>query len=183
MYSVKNYFEFFGLPISFSVDESLLKKKYLVNCREYHPDHFTLEDQDVQAKMLELSSYNNLAFNTLVDVATRMAYVLQLKGLLGEEGKEQLPQAFLAEMMEVNEALMELESEPAPSKVKALKEHVEEIEKALDSSIQPVLEKSENQEYDTEELEKVKEVYLKKKYLWRIKENLDKFAAASKEAG
>ena len=43
------------------------------------------------------------------DPDLRMRYILELEGSLGEEGQNQIPQDFLMEMMEINEALMELE--------------------------------------------------------------------------
>lgn len=172
-----NYFEFFEIPVQFIIDERLLKRKYLLNSKKYHPDHYTLEDETKQAEMLELSALNNEAYKVLKDSDKRMAYILELKGILNDS-KNSLPQSFLIEMMDINEALMELEFEPDSEKVNQLKEQVQKIQEELNNEIKPVLTGYSEVTTPEEELEKVKNVYLKKKYLWRINENLNRFAAA-----
>ena len=82
--------------------------------------------------------------------------MLQLKGLLEEEEKYQLPPAFLLEMMELNEELSENSAK-----------QINELEKELYTGVRPIIEN-----YDdattTADLLKVKEYYYKKKYLQRI---------------
>ena len=104
-----NYFEFFEIPISFKVDEAALKRIFYANSKKYHPDFYTLESEEKQAEILELSTLNNQAYKTLSDFDKRMKYILDLKEILAEEGQNQLPQSFLMEMMDINEVLMELE--------------------------------------------------------------------------
>jgi molecular chaperone HscB len=50
----------------------------------------------------------NKAFTTFQDPDKTIKYVLQLKGLLEEEEKYELPPDFLMEVLEINEELMEL---------------------------------------------------------------------------
>ena len=79
------YFEFYDRPISFRVDEAALRRTFLQNSRRYHPDFHTLADEAQQAEMLDRSTLNNEAFKTLSDPDRRIRYVLELKGLLGDE--------------------------------------------------------------------------------------------------
>ena len=104
-----NYFEFFKIPVSFNLNEAELKKAFYSNSKKFHPDFFTLESKEKQMEVLELSTLNNNAFKTLSNFDKRMKYILELKEVLGEEGKNKIPQEFLMEMMEINENLMELE--------------------------------------------------------------------------
>ena len=100
-----NYFEFYDIPISFKIDAAALKRTFYRLSKKYHPDFFTQESEEKQAEILQLSSLNNEAYQTLSNFDRRMKYVLDLKGVLAEEGQNQIPQAFLMEMMEINEGL------------------------------------------------------------------------------
>ncbi len=171
-----NYFEFFGLPMRFLLDEEGLRKAYYANSKKYHPDFYTLESQEKQAEILELSTMNNQAYNTLSDFDKRMKYILELEGVLADEGQNQLPQAFLAEMMDINEALMELEFDFDAEKFEAAMQSVKSLESELWDDIYPALQQFEGKPADAGTLSAVKDFYLKKRYLLRIKENLSKFA-------
>lgn len=172
-----NYFEFYNIPESFQVDESNLRRIFYQNSKKFHPDFHTLSDAGQQAEMLEKATLNNEAYQTLSDPDKRMRYILKLNGLLEEEGKQQIPQDFLMEMMEINEGLMELELDFDDARFKATLKAVEVLENALDQGIQPTLEAYKPESGTTAELEAVLEYFLKKRYLLRIRENLSKFAA------
>lgn len=173
-----NYFEFFNIPVSFSVDEPSLRRLFYQNSKKYHPDYHTLADAQQQADMLELATLNTRAYQTLSDPDKRMRYVLELNGLLEDEGKQPpLPQAFLMDMMDLNEALMELEMDFDSERYSQTEQAITQVEQDLDSSIRPVLEKGAPAASDPADLKLVLEYFLKKRYLLRIRENLSKFAA------
>ena len=172
-----NYFEFYNIPISFNVDAVALKKTFYSYSKKYHPDFFTLESEEAQAKILELSTLNTQAYKTLSDGERRMKYVLELTGTMGEEGQTKLPQDFLGEMMDINEAIMELEFDPDEEAIERVRKDVQEIDNQLIIAINPVLNSYKHGESSTIELEKIKIFFLKKRYLFRIFENLSKFAA------
>lgn len=171
-----NYFEFFGLPVRFLIDENALRKAFYTNSKKYHPDFFTQEPDEKQAEILDLSTLNNQAYHTLADFDKRMRYILELNGILEEEGQNQLPQEFLAEMMELNEALMELEFDFDPEQFAVTQQAIHDLEQDLFEGIRPALESYENTPEQAELLALAKDYYLKKRYLLRIKENLSKFA-------
>jgi molecular chaperone HscB len=169
-----NYFEFFDLPISFSVDAQALRARFYENSKKYHPDFFTLADEAEQARVLELASRNNEAYRTLADPDKRMRYILVLHGLLaGEDRQSPLPQDFLMDMMDINENLMELEADFDAARYEQTRQAVEALQQQLDASIAPVLQSWSG---DAAALEPVRDYYLKKRYLLRIRENLSKFA-------
>ena len=170
------YFDFYNLPVSFKIDAAALKKTFYANSKRFHPDFFTLESDEKQAETLELSTRNTEAYKTLSDFDRRMKYVLELKGVLAAEGENKLPQDFLMDMMDINEALMEPEFEPDADAVSELKTKVQSIESQLFAKIKPIIDQADANDTPQYDLEKVKNFYLKKRYLLRIFENLSKFA-------
>jgi molecular chaperone HscB len=173
------YFELYDLPVSFILDKKALKRKFYKLSKQFHPDFFTLETEEKQAEILELSTINNEAYKTLSDFDKRMEYILKEKGVYAAEGQNKMPQDFLMEMMDINEALMELEFDFDSETFENTKTEVEYLEKDLSESIQPLLENYKDAADNTADLEKIKEFYFKRKYLLRIQNNLSKFAPLS----
>jgi len=177
LFDSMNYFEFFEMPVCFLIDEVQLKNKFYENSKKFHPDFYTLESEEKQSEVLELSTLNNEAYKTISDFDKRMKYLLELKGILEEEGKNQIPQEFLMEMMDINENLMELEFDFDKNKYDEVKSNLEKMEKDMLDSIQFHLQNYDDDEVTDEELLVIKNYYLKKRYLLRIHENLNKFAS------
>ena len=174
-----NHFEFYQLPVSLTVDDAAVRRIYLLNSKKFHPDFHTLSDPSEQEKMLELSTRNNEAFKALSDPDKRIRHVLELNGLLGDESENpSLPQDFLMEMMEVNEALMELEFDFDETRYNQTASAVKEMEENLERQIQPICASWTEATGTKEELLEVRDYFFKRRYLLRIKENLSKFAPA-----
>lgn len=174
-----NYFEFYGLPVALAVDTAVLRRIYLENSRKFHPDFHTLSSDEAQDQSLELSTLNNKAFKTLSDPDQRIQHVLTLKGLLASEGESAaLPQAFLMEMMDINEKIMELEFDPTPALYASALNDVTALESTLEGSISGILSSWTETSGNPSDLVLVKDYFLKKRYLLRVKENLSKFASA-----
>jgi len=161
-----NYFELFDLPVSMKVDRSSLAKKYFELQKQFHPDFYTQADDAEQAAALEKSSLINKALKTLQQADQTIQYVLQLKGLLSENEKYELPPAFLMEMMELNEKLVEEDAD-------SFKKEVTGLEDELYNEVKDIIENYDDDTITTEKLLKTKEYYFKKKYLHRI---LDRIA-------
>ena len=171
-----NYFEFFKIPVSFNLNEAELKKAFYSNSKKFHPDFFTLESKEKQMEVLELSTINNNAFKTLSNFDKRMKYILELKEVLGEEGKNKIPQEFLMEMMEINENLMELEFDFDKNNFDEIQNSLKKLESILLEEVNPYIENYNDAAPKEVELDAIKNYFLKKRYLLRIKENLNKFA-------
>lgn len=168
-----NYFEFYGLPVSLNLDEAALKRLYYENSKKFHPDFYTLESPEKQAEVLELATINNAAYRALSDFDSRLKYLLEIKGQLGEEGTHQLPQEFLMEMMEVNEEAMELEFEFDEARYTSLLHNLKEMEQQL---LEELALASKTETEEAQQFSSMRNYFFKKKYLLRIKENLSKFA-------
>jgi molecular chaperone HscB len=157
-----NYFELFEFEIAPIIDKSLLTKKYLQLQKQYHPDNYSLSDENEQNQSLEMSSLINKAFAVFKDELKTIGYFLEIKGLISEDEKYQLPSTFLMEMMDVNEQIDEGDF---------VASSIEPIQHDLDQEIQFVIQKG-TLGFTDEELLKVKEFYYKKKYLKRILDRL-----------
>lgn len=173
-----NYFELYELPVSFNPDQQLVKQKFYELSKKFHPDFYINESEEKQNEVLELSTVNNKAFQVLKDPQKRLHYILSLKGQLVEGENYSLPQSFLMEMMDVNEALMEMEFDADPVKLEAIKSQTTQIEKELANELQTLTATFDHSDgnHQEEVLKTVKDIYYRNKYLWRIKESLDKLS-------
>jgi molecular chaperone HscB len=171
-----NYFELYDLQISFNPDQKLVKQKFYSLSKQYHPDFYINENLEKQAEVLELSTLNNKAFQVLKDPQKRLHYILELKGVLVEGENYALPQSFLMEMMDVNEALMELEFDLDFIKLAALKDQTLAIEESLDSELKALTSSFDESKASGQEnsLISIKDIYYRNKYLWRIKQSIFK---------
>ena len=157
-----NYFELFELPVSIQIDKAKLAQKYIELQKNYHPDFFANGTEHEQEQALEISSQLNKALKIFKNQDQTIKYVLQLKELLEEEEKYQLPPAFLMEMMELNE---ELSANSA--------NQIEELETGLYAEVQSIIDNYDDATATTADLLKLKEYYYKKKYLQRILDRLE----------
>jgi molecular chaperone HscB len=164
-----NYFELFEMPLSLQVDKKYVQDKYFELQKKYHPDFFSNESEEEQADVLEKSSMVNKAYKTFQNDDETIKYVLQLKELLEEEEKYELPPEFLIEMMELNEALMEVED----SSLEETETKINQLEKHLYDKVQNIVEYYNEDTTTNEQLLQVKDYYYKKKYLKRILERLE----------
>jgi molecular chaperone HscB len=77
-----NYFEFYDIPESFNPDSTALKKKFYALSKQYHPDFYANEDEAKQQEILEISTINNKAYQTLNDPNKRLEYILKQHNLV-----------------------------------------------------------------------------------------------------
>lgn len=156
-----NYFELFELPVTIKIDKALLSQKYFALQKKFHPDFFTQETEFEQAEALELSSQVNKAFKIFKTEDETLKYLLQIKGILEDEEKYQLPPDFLMEVMELNENL----SENSATEIK-------QFGNSLHSDVKNIIENYNDTTVTKEQLLQLKEYYFKKKYLQRILDRL-----------
>lgn len=170
-----DYFDFYDLAVSFLLDEGDLRHKFLQKSKQYHPDFYTLDTQEKQDEILALSTKNNEAYKVLSDPDKRLKYILEKKGLLGDAANNKMSPEFLMEMMEVNEAVMELQFDFDATAYQKIVEQVAQEEQQLQDEVQPLLEKYDDSTTNKEAvLQKILDYYLQKRYLRRLKQNLAK---------
>lgn len=174
-----NYFELYDLPVTFKVEPDVVKKKFLELSKKYHPDFFVNEGEKKQQEVLEMSTLNTRAFQALSDFDKRMQYILELKQQISEGERYELAPSFLMEMMDINEGLMELQEEQDPEKIAALRTQVTQLFDELYDEVKEDVESYQDGEPGDSALKKIRDYYYRKKYLLRIQQSLDTFAAHS----
>lgn len=167
-----NYFELYQIPISFQPNKALVKEKYFALSRKYHPDFFGNETEADQSQALEISSSINKAFKVFSNLDSTIKYILELKGLIEEEEKYQLPNSFLMEMMELNEELMEAKMNEEKEEIEKCKLQIENYSKHIFTEVSHIIQQEKIDEINEDDLLKVKEYFFKNKYLNRILDSL-----------
>lgn len=124
-----NYFRFYGLEERFDIDLNELKTRYLDKSKQYHPDFFG-DDPQSQNIAVATSSFNNIAYKTLNNAIKRAQYLTELK-LHNEDDSIKLSQEFLMEMMELNEAIDDMQ----PSNKSALELQIETLKTSVSNEI------------------------------------------------
>ena len=176
-----DYFDFYGLPLSFNPNAALVKQKFYEFSKKYHPDFYINETEEKQAEVLEKSTVNNKAYQILSDPHKRLPYILELKGQLAEGEHYVLPQDFLMDMMDINETLMDLQFDPDSEKLAAVKVDVSAVEQGIQNEISALTDSFESKSEAEQAilLSAIKDLYYRSKYLVRIKESIDKASALS----
>ena len=169
-----NYFELFEIPVQLTVAKASLPRKYFELSRKYHPDFFVNGSGEEQVLALEKSAMLNKAFKTFQNPDETIKYVLQLNGLLEEEEKYELPPDFLMEVLEINEELMELGENK--TLLPNLELRITELQAEIYEPVKEIVEHYKEGTTSEKELLQVKEYYYKKKYLDRIRQQLNGMA-------
>ena len=165
-----NYFEIFGIPVQLKIGKADLPKRFFELSRKFHPDFYANATPSEQKKALEITANLNKAFKTFQNADETIKYVLQLKGLLEEEEKYQLPPDFLMEVLEINEQLMDATGDPDLKS--NLQLAIDNLQLTIYSPVKDIIEAYKDNVTTEKELLQVKEYYYKKKYLHRIQHQL-----------
>lgn len=170
-----NYFDFYHIEEKFFIDENALKQKFYEYSKKYHPDFHAMKSEEEQNELLELSSINNQAYKALQSFNSRLEQILINKGVLILDEKYSLAPDFLMEMMEINEAIMDLSLDPDADAADQLKSKVMMMNSEINDDLQLAAKSyDENSENRDSSLLKIKDLYYKRKYLQRIQDSLNK---------
>jgi molecular chaperone HscB len=106
-----DYFSFLGLARKLTIDPQQIEQQFRTLSRQFHPDFFYNATPAERRASLERSSYLNDAYRTLKQPAARVAYLLELEGVLTSsehERAKQVPASLLEEVFALNEELDEV---------------------------------------------------------------------------
>jgi molecular chaperone HscB len=179
---MKNYYNFYNLPIKYYINKNELRKAYLKKSRALHPDinfhHSDLQQND----SLTESMYNNEAYQTLMDDNKRLDYIFILFGFTDSDdiNKKNLTKTFLNEVLEFNISLEDaIESNEQDTQLIELYTELCNWLSKKEKDIQVYLNKFDAED-DIDKQQKILEEaynhFLERKYLLRIKENMPNFA-------
>lgn len=112
----QNLFEYIGIPVSFDIEESVLKKRFRELQSKLHPDKFVRASEHEKEISDEHSRKLNESYKILLDPYLRAKYLLKILG--NEEGCQDLDNDSLLKMMEWNEKVADIEDEEELSEEK-----------------------------------------------------------------
>jgi molecular chaperone HscB len=131
----KNYFELFGLPVTFEIDTADLAARYRDLQRRFHPDRYASAPDQERRLSMQMTALINEAFHTLKDPVARGRYLLGVQGIsTDEETDSVMDPAFLMEQMELRESMDEARN--APDRVVRLGRLAQGVEKRQDTQTQ-----------------------------------------------
>jgi molecular chaperone HscB len=98
-------FAILGLESGFAVDPAELKRRLLRFSRLVHPDFFATAGPDALAAAERASAALNAAHEIVADEFSRADWLVKSLGGPDEQAERAMPQAFLMEVLDWNEAL------------------------------------------------------------------------------
>jgi molecular chaperone HscB len=100
-----------GIERRLGLDRADLEQRFHALNRRLHPDYFRLRSPEEQGISLEASAAVNTAYRALRDPVSRVEYLLELEGMaLGTAGQTKPPADLFEEILELQEARMELQA-------------------------------------------------------------------------
>lgn len=104
-----NYFEIFGLPVSYQVDLPLLADRYRSMQRKFHPDRYARKPAQEQRLAVQYAAVINQAYTELSSPLLRAQYLLSLQNMDGDSDvKITRDPQFLMQQIELREKLADL---------------------------------------------------------------------------
>ena len=170
------YFELYDIPVNLFPDAKALKMKYYELSKKYHPDINQGLDTEAIENTLEMSGRINTAYKTLTDFDQLLKYILDLFEVVMDPNEALSPE-FLMEMMDLNETMMEVAADDE-KKVELLS-NLTDRERTLADKARESWTRIDADTPNADLLHELKEVYHQRKYLLRIRKNLNSFAGAN----
>lgn len=111
----RNYFDLFGMPVTFNLDTESLAQRYRELQRVTHPDRFANGSDRERRLAVEQAALVNEAYQTLRSPMQRGRYLLELNGMtFHDETQTTADPEFLFEQMEWRETLAEIRTQADP---------------------------------------------------------------------
>ena len=108
-----NYFELFGLPAEFALDNQTLAETYRGLQMQFHPDKFAARPERERLQAVQRAALINDALTTLKHPLSRAEYLLSLQGVeLHAEQQTLKDPEFLMQQMEWREQLADIGDAP-----------------------------------------------------------------------
>ena len=105
---MQNYFELFGLPPAFRIDNKDLVLKHRELQGLLHPDRYINSSTQERRLAAEKSALVNTGYSILSDNCKRAQHLLQVEGVDFDEQKDKMNDGvFLVELMELEESIQE----------------------------------------------------------------------------
>ncbi len=166
----QNYFELFGLPVTFDIDQQKLAESYRKLQKVVHPDKFTSASEQERRIAMQQASFINEAQETLKDPVARASYLLTLHGVdLNLEQETTSDSLFLMEQLELREQLSNVKN--ADDSWAALDAVMAEVNRCSKQILAKVSRGFENP--TPEQLEDVRENLRKMQFLQKLQRQVE----------
>ncbi|MCF2862143.1 hypothetical protein FIU82_02555 [Pseudoalteromonas sp. THAF3] len=170
------YFELFSIPVSFTVDLTLINERYLELQRAAHPDRHSGGSERDKLVAVQKTAEINDALQTLKHPVKRAEYMLAELGvdLRGEQQTLQDPE-FLMQQMELREELEELQSASDPdAAIAEFEKHIAALDKQYSNELATLLASDDSAQWHkaADDVRKLKFVYKLRDELERIEDEL-----------
>ena len=155
----KNYFEIFGLPVDYAVDQGLLADRFLDLQKQVHPDRFAAGTDQEKRLAMQWATLVNTANETLRVPLPRAIYLLALSGKELEHNPT-LPPALLMDQIDLREELESFEEgggnlEKLDSFRKKMEQAVNKVQAEFKESLDEDIGKAERLVYELQFLSKL----------------------------
>lgn len=166
----KNYFELFGLPVSFEVDKDALTGRYRDMQRAVHPDRFANATDRQRRLSMQQASLVNEAYRALKDPLQRSRYMLSLHDIdVHDESNTIMDNAFLMEQMELREELDEVASRQDP--LATLAAYISDVDNRIHERVDKLAKLF--ADINGESLEQARGLSLQLQFLYRLREEAE----------
>ena len=165
----QNYFELFGLPVDFQLDERDLHTAHLRLQSAYHPDRFVGTSDQEKRIAVQQAAMVNEAYEVLKNPVKRARYMLEVGGLDIRNDHETTNDAsFLMEQIEIREELDQCRDCNDPMR------GCEHITRKLDRRSREYADRFESL-YRQGKLEEARQVSKKMQFVQRTLEQIDEY--------
>jgi len=166
-----NFFELFGLSVSYDVNLNQIQQQYMVLQKRVHPDNFANGSGQEKRLSMQQTSWINEAQSTLKDPVLRAIYLLKLSGVdFSLENETTMDAAFLMQQLEMRERLENIKSENDPL------DRLDEIAKDVKSSTTTMME-SFARSFENEQYDEAREWIRKLQFMQKAKNEINQLAA------
>jgi molecular chaperone HscB len=133
---MQSHFDLFGLQPAFAVDEERLERAYREIQSRVHPDRFAHAGDAERRASLQWTTRVNEAYRTLRNPVARATHLLALNGVdVAFETNTAMPADFLAQQMELREALEEATEAKNPTALDQLQKRIDADKRALEARL------------------------------------------------
>ena len=126
----QNYFQLFELEPSFVIDFDVLEKKYFKLQKKFHPDKYVNATDYEKRLSLQITSYVNEAYETLMNDFLKSMYLLKIEGYeLDDQNNTISDPIFLMNQMELREESENITSKKNTDDIKRFTLKIESLKK------------------------------------------------------